>query len=108
MTAKLPFFFAAAAGLVLAACEHHLDRAELQSAGSGEAQRYNAAVHAANPYPHESNDTNIPVSAERLRHAIERYNDGPPKPRDAPPPGAVLVSPAGPQPSPPTGTTSGK
>ena len=72
----------AAAGLSLAACEHHLDRSDGLTGHSGAAMRHNAAVHTADPSHREAHDNNIPHSAERLRHSIERYYEGPPKPKE--------------------------
>ena len=79
--------------LALAGCEHHLDRSDQLSTVSGAAIKHNAAIHTADPWSKESADTNIPVSAERLRHAIERYYEGPPKPSQSGPPAPLILMP---------------
>jgi hypothetical protein len=93
MSIRLPL--AATAVLLLAAC-NNLGRKDALGYGAGDAVAWNKATHTIDPWPASAADTNIPVSARRVAHAIERYEAGPEPASGSAPVGLVPMAPIAP------------
>jgi type IV pilus biogenesis protein CpaD/CtpE len=71
-----PTILLPAAFLTLGACNAYLERKDTIAFSAGDAVASNAAVEIADPWPRNSQNTNIPMDGVKAQRAIERYRDG--------------------------------
>ncbi len=65
---------------------YYMQRTEGVTAGAGNAQAANSAIHTADPWPPGAGNRRIPASGERMSRAIRRYQDVTKLREAAPPP----------------------
>ena len=70
---RIRLVLAVSASLMLGGCADYMNNRDSVTLGAGNANFANIGVHTINPFPPNSQNTNIDIGPETTRNATDRY-----------------------------------